>query len=319
MCARSSLTPLFLFAILCSSASIGCTPDEEKITRMIQEHLDRCKKEQEETFAKIRIMGETEPMLVEACSEPVTEIVVDSGIAATAKTGPYTWTISMKEDSGVWSATEVAWNDLHNALTILEDGESDEAVLADGAKKLAAAQEAYPSSAYVRLKRMEMLLKLRKVLRSKAGQDDPNGIGKQAQDYYQELLTWSETAKKPEVGAQARTQVITYLRGLDGFLDMSIDTLGSRDDVLETSIKEALKEKDEKSAEAYRKELEDSQAKRPEQLAALEARKAEVKGRLCKEVAALDPQLIKDAKLKESAVSLKGSVNCAGAPPAANP
>lgn len=304
-----------LCGVLCCSALMGCTPDEEKITRAIQEHLDRCKKA-EGDVTEIKLPVDNNPMLIEACSEPVTDVVVNSGIEATAKTGPYTWRVDLNSDSGVWIPEEVKWEDFHYALSRLEDNDSDDAVLADAAQKLADAQAAYPKSAHVRLKRLEALLRLRKVLRRKVGDKDPNGLGQETEAYYTELLAWSAANDQKDLAAEVSVMIVDYFKGLDRFLDDSIDTLGYGDASLETSISVAQKEKDEESEAAYRKELEESRAKRPAQLQGFEVRKAAVKARLCKELGGLDAEGIKDGDLKARAVAIKGSVDCTAAPAA---
>ncbi len=310
---RRSIKPACVVFLL-AAFGLGCTPDEEKITKMLQGHLEKCKATEDgEIMAQIKLFdGSMEPMLVEACAEPVTELAIDSGVTATAKTGPYTWNISQHPDSGVWVASGVQWTDLHNPLrTLADDDDPDAGTLQNAIDQIAKAEAAYPKSAYVRARHMELLLKHRKKTRNKKGQTDITGLGKEAQTYYEGLIAWSSENNNKDLANDARLMVIDYLSGYKNFLDMAMDTLGSRDDVLATSIREAEKEGKTEEAEQYRKELEESQAERPAQRKDLEERQAKVKERQCKEVAALDAQGVKDDTLKERIVQVKKSIQCA--------
>lgn len=314
-------TALSLLVALCGlSLVMGCTPDDEKITRMLQKHLDTCKATEGEVMAEIKLFdGTTEPMLVEACSSPITELAIDSGVTATAKTGPYTWNISQHPESGVWVASGVQWSDFHNAMKILSDSDDPDAATYQGAaNQMASAEQAFPQSAYVRARHLELLLKLRKKTRYKKDQteEELTGLGKETQDYYDALLAWAAENNQKDLANEARLMVIDYLGNYKGFLDDSIDTLGSRDDVLETSIKVAEKEGNAEDAENYRKELEASLAERPKLQAELESRQQKVKDRRCKEIAGLSADGVEDGDLKSRIVQIKGNASdCAPAAP----
>ena len=314
-------TRAILLVLLGASLTMGCTPDEEKIQRMLQKHLDTCKATKDgEVMAEIKLFdGSTEPMLVEACSSPITELAIDSGVTATAKTGPYTWNISQHPDSGVWVASGVQWSDFHNALKILHDRDDPDAATYQGAvDQMASAEAAFPESAYVRARHLELLLKLRHKTRYKKGQteEELTGLGKETQTYYDRLLTWASEQNQKDLANEARLMVIDYLGSYKRFLDDSLDTLGSRDDVLETSIKVAEKEGNTEDAEKYRTELETSRAERPKLQAELESRQQKVKDRRCKEIASLSADGIEDGDLKSRVVQLKGNTSeCAPAAP----
>ena len=300
------------FGALClMTLCLGCTSDEEKITKVIQAHLEACQKA-EGPIAEVEIFdGSKEPILKQACEQSVTELVVDSGVTATAKTGPYAWSISQHPDSGLWVVSGLSWSDFHNALAMLEDDDDpDAATLQGAAEQMAAAQLAFPQSPLVREHHLALLLATRKKTRSKTNQEDLAGIGPQAQAYYDELLGWSEQQEHAELSAKARVMVIEYLKDYEEFLAMSKGTIGGRDDVLETAIREAERSNDAESAAAYREELEASLAERPGQIKTIEDREELVRARICKELAGLDPQHIKEDALKTRAVALLSATTC---------
>lgn len=306
----SSPTPLLRalapLALLCGVAA--CTPPQEKIKKVLDEHIASCKKAEGE-FAQIEIFdGSTEPVLKIACDEPIEELRLEEKVRATAQTGPYEWTISTHPDSGVWVVSNLQWPVMDDARRVLEMEDPDENTLRSGAEKLAEAQEALPESDWIRRKRLGLLLALREKTRSKEGAKDLAGLGEQAQAYYAEQLEWA--AERPEVAAQLRLQVIDYLRDYDSFLDLALESQGSGDEHLENAAKLEEKEGHKDKAAEYRAELEERKKKRAEETKQLRARKEKLRARLCKELAALSPQGIREEGLKERVAGLKSSVEC---------
>ena len=103
----------------------GCTPPQELIKKMLAGHLEKCKSA-EGDFAEIKLFGgEKETILKETCEEPVTELMLEDKIKATAKVGPYTWLIGQNPDSGVWVVSSIEWREMSDARRVLKEDDPD--------------------------------------------------------------------------------------------------------------------------------------------------------------------------------------------------
>ena len=288
----------------------GCTPPQELIKKMLAGHLEKCKSA-EGDFAEIKLFGgEKETILKETCEEPVTELMLEDKIKATAKVGPYTWLIGQNPDSGVWVVSSIEWREMSDARRVLKEDDPDVNTLEAGAKHFEKVAEKLPDSPWVKLSRLELLLDLRKKTRNKKGKDeeaDITGLGARAQAQYDAMQEWAKKNNNADLGTKARVMVIDYYRNYNSFIDNALETQGSGDEHLQNAIKMAEKEKNEADAEKYRKELERVTAERVLETERLTKRQKVLKQSMCEEIAALSADGIKDDTLKSRVIAAKES------------
>lgn len=290
--------------------AVGCTSDQEKANRVINAGIKKCK-DQKTTFATIELFdGTKEAVLREACDLPLGKVTIKDKIHASAKQGPYTWRSGISSEGEVWVLTGAGWPTLAKAKRIVENREATPDDLALAEKHLADIQKAVPTSPWVRQNRMKNLLKLRAVERRKS-KTPLLDIGKPAQDYLNELVKWAAD-KHGDVAAEARLDVVRYYKKYQRILQSNIETLesGDGDAYLETTIKEAEKNKDKASVEKYTKELEERRKKRPALIKQSQARLKTLKDNMCKELTQLSTNNVKDEKLSKKITAIKGSTKC---------
>ena len=115
---RSTKLSTALLAALALTFIGGCTPPDELIKKMLGGHLEKCKSA-EGDFAEIKLFdGNTEKVLKSTCEEPITELVIEDKIKASAKIGPYKWFIGQNPDSGVWVVSGSAFRPLREPLRV---------------------------------------------------------------------------------------------------------------------------------------------------------------------------------------------------------
>ncbi|MEC9442076.1 MAG: hypothetical protein VYE40_13315 [Myxococcota bacterium] len=307
---RSTKLSTALLAALALTFIGGCTPPDELIKKMLGGHLEKCKSA-EGDFAEIKLFdGNTEKILKSTCEEPVTELVIEDKIKASAKIGPYKWLIGQNPDSGVWVVSGIEWREMTDAQRILSEDDPDANTLEAGAKHFEDVEKALPNSPWVKLSRLELLLQLRKKTRNKKDQkeeSDITGLGERAQTQYNAIQEWAKANSNADLATKSRVMIIDYYRNYNNFIDNALETQGSGDEHLQNAIKMAEKEKNEADAEKYRKELERVTAERVVETERLTKRQKALKKAMCEEIAMLSADGIKDDALKSSAIAAKES------------
>jgi hypothetical protein len=284
---------------------VGCTPDEEKVQRVIERGLKECK-EAEGPFAEITVVEGKDEMLKIACEKEISDLQLVDEYHATAKVGPYDWLIGIDSSTGVWTLTQVDWETLGEARRSIrgEDPPKDARVRAE--KAFAKVQEEMPESEWIRKARIENLLAMRKVQRGKS--EDPTALG-DAGPILQESINWAEQNEKPALAAELRMMVIDYYQDYASKLQMAYDNIGSSDEHLEALIHQAEKDGNKEDLEKYTKTLEEARAGRDDEYAKMDALIAGAQKKACQYLAKLSPVAL-EGDLATRASGMKEATDC---------
>lgn len=285
---------------------VGCTPDEEKVKRVVENAIQQCK-EAEGDFAEVEVVGGTDAVLKDTCDAPIGDVELKDEFHASAKVGPYVYLVGIDSETGVWVLTQVDWEALNEARRHLagDDPPKDARERAEAA--LAKAQQELPESAWIRKARFENLLELRETERGKS--DDPVALGDAAQGALDESIAWARENSRPEVAAELRVLVVDYYTDYASKLEMAFDNIGSGDEHLEALINQARKDGNKEDEEKYRATLEESLAGRDAEIATMTERIATSRKRACEFAAQLDPAGL-DGALRDQVVAVKENTSC---------
>lgn len=288
----------------------GCKNPKKKATDLFKQTIEDCRTT-ESTFYEADLMAgdETVEVLSQTCKEEMGEVTVDKGIEASVEVGPYTWRAGVQQSTGIWVLEGVDWEPFHNARRRLDSSEPGEKGLKRAADQLADAQEDFPKSSWIRLKRLETLLKIRGMTRS-SDSEDAYKLGDEARDYFSETLSWANSNSMPAVAAKARLQVVDHLETFVRSMQTAKDSLGSQDEHFEKTIEQAKKEGDEEEAEEYRKELEKLREKRPEKKKTYNNLIEKARTSICEQTTELDTEGIEDSSLKDRIGSAGDGIDC---------
>lgn len=299
--------PILLLAMTLSW--IGCTPDEEKITKLFQGGVEECKKSTKE-FAEVELFNKSKELVLRsACDEPLGKVTIVDGLSASAPMGPYQWLSGIDKESGIWVIKGIVWDELSQAKRLAELNDPEPEDLERAEKELAAAQEQLPTSSWIRLTRLKNHLNRQAVRRRKEADPEPS-LGQEPQAYFEATLAWAKERSDADSAAQARYLVIDYLKRYKRTTEDGLDNLGSGDEALERVIAQAKLEKDKDTEQKYTETLEKERAERPERQAKLEKRRDALQALICKEVAGLNPAELKDEALRERITAIKTSTTC---------
>ena len=305
--------------------AVGCTSEEEKVTRVADAALETCRAADGEEFFELAFHDKTTKRVLQAaCEEPVTDVTINNYLAS-AKMGPYYLAFNNDKALGIWVLAGADWEALEEAQSkrAMEDPGLED--YQEAGRMLERAVEEMPSSGYVRTLRLENMLDVQRKARVRARNKADAGGGAVevdttlgvAQPVYEETVAWSKEGGDPAAGPAATLLVADYYKSYLAFLDTARESLGSQDDWLEKSISEAEKEKDEAQAQEYREELERRRAARPEQERIYVERQATLRQNLCRELDGLSATSVEDEALKDRILSAKKSYDCsASAAPA---
>lgn len=301
-------------AILMGAAvalAAGCADQKAKAQKLIQDKVAECRQaEPDGVWYEVELFDDaTEKVLWETCREEITDFEMTSEFGARAKTGPTVWTVGVDEELGVWVPIDAGWETLDSAMGAIGEDDPSEESLRYAEEQLAKAQQEYPSSAWLRLRRLENLLDLRAKTR-KSSADDASKLGETAEAYYTETLEWAEANDKLDAKVEAQYLVADHLRDYIAHLDLAMESFGAMDDHLLKSIEEAEKQGESDEADKYRKELEERTAKREAEKAMLEERQRQTKEHLCMRLAELSPAGVGDQTLQKKVVAIKETTNC---------
>jgi hypothetical protein len=304
-----------LLALVCLLAGTvlvasGCKNPKKKAKDLFKQTIEDCRTT-ESTFYEADLMAgdETVEVLSQTCKEEMGKITVNKGIEASLDVGPYTWKAGVQQSTGIWVLKGVDWESFQTARRRLDSSEPGEKGLKRAADLLADAQEEFPKSSWLRLKRLETLLKIRAKTRSSEG-EDAHKLGEDARDYFSETLSWANSNSKPAVAAQARLQAIDHLKTFARSMQNAKDSLGSQDEHFEKTIEQAEKEGDEEEAEEYRKELEQLREKRPDKKKTYNNLIEQARTSICKQTNEFDTEGIEDSSLKDRIGSADEGIDC---------
>lgn len=291
--------------VACLVTLFGCqTSDEEKIKRVVEGHLTKCKAA-EGTFYNVEIDDKKSPILRSVCELPVENITLPDEFHAIAKTGPYDWLLRISNETGVWVLTGVDYEPVSDALNAINVQSPDEESMKEAVDALTKAMEGLPDSQWVRVTRVEQALKLRDRQRGK-DKVDPAGLG-DAKEIYETDLAWAKS-KSPDAQAKIMLAYIDAYKKYLTKLQDAADGLGSQDEWLESAIRQAQKDKDTKTVETYTADLEKARAERPAERKILVERQGLAFDAMCAAIAQLPD--VSDAELAKSVAAAKAT-NCA--------
>lgn len=296
-----------LAGILACVALIGCTSDEEKIKKVIDEQIAKCKTSAD-TFVEVDVAGGKSLVLTEVCHLPLEGPVLVDEFHARANTGPFFWILGLDKELSVWVLNEVTYDPIIVAKREIESRNATPESLAKADSMLAEAEKALPDSSWVRLSRVENALRLRGMVRGKDTQN-PAGLG-DAQAVIDANLAWAK-AKNPADAAKIQLAVIEHLDDYFRRLRSSAEGLGSRDDWYRASIEQAKKDKDVKTVTEYQAELDKILAERPAERKTLVERMGQIFDQTCAMIGDLKSDGIEDSELKKQVDARKSSAKCA--------
>jgi len=310
-------------AALVVGSAVGCTPAEEKVKKIFEAGVAECKSQgKDPLFGEVELFTSEDPALVlrESCEQPMQELVKVDEFHITAKIGPYEWISGIDDESGAWVLSGVTWATMDRLERTIKSDEIDAKTLEQSRGDFDKAVEEFPSSSWVRLRRFDNLLRLRKKTRKRGDA----GAGEDANKALEELVKWAGEQSKPDAAAEAQVAMLKHLRQHKNVYQDSLEGLGTNDDRFRTTIEQAQKDlkaakkaRDKEAAEAaqktiddYSADLEKMLAERPEKEAQfqkwIEASTAE----LCKQLGLVKTDGVENAELKEQLTAMKSSTKC---------
>ncbi len=297
--------------VLVTVGLLGCTSEKEKARKALEEAVEKCREaDVDGPFYELEVVGgETEEVLAATCDEEITDFEMLDQFEARAMTGPTEWRVAKDSETTVWVPMSAEWRDLKDAMSSIKEEDSSKSSLEYAENLLAKAQETVPESSFIRLRRMQNLLDLRKELRREA-KEQPWTLGDAAQSHFEETIEWAKENDRLDVAVEARLMVVQNIEKYLDYLDQAIGSLGSQDEWLEKSIEASEKQGDKEAAEATREELEKMREDRPRKREKLETRKAKTKAFLCEHIAKLSPSGVSDGQLKKRVISTKETIDC---------
>ncbi|QDG52748.1 hypothetical protein FIV42_18975 [Persicimonas caeni] len=310
---RGIRTASFLLAagMTVSAFGTGCTSEKEKAMNAITKAVEECRKaEPEGRFYKVELFDDkADEILHVACSEEVDKFEMTSDVSAHAFTGPVRWGVRVDKETGLWTLYGAEWSNLQRARSALKDGDPSEESLGYAAEHFAKAQEEMPSSAWLRLRRLESVLDLRMKTR-KADTPNPVSIGEDAQKVYKETMAWAKESDDLDTQVEAQYLVVNHLNKYLGRIDMVLSADGSSDEWLIKAAEQAEKDGNAEKAAEYRKEVEETRKKREETHNLFTERRKKAQALLCEEASKLQPAGVENSDLQQQVVALKSSLDC---------
>lgn len=294
---------LFATVVVALIIATGCTPNEEKVRKVVDRALEQCK-QAEGPFAEVTVVEGTDEVLKETCAMEVKDLKLIDDYHATAMVGPYTYTVGIDNETGVWVLTQVDWENLAEARRGLAGGDPPKDARQRAEAAFAKAQQELPSSEWVRRERFENLLAIRKLERNQ--DTDRIRLG----DAVQKLL--DETAADAQhkaLAAQMRLMVVDYDKDFAAALESSFGNLGGADEHLEATIRQAEKDGDTENAKKYRETLEKERAERPAKIKRMQDEIVAARKAACDQLSKVDPNVL-EGDVKKEAMAVKSGTKC---------
>lgn len=304
--------PQVCLTLACVLVTTGCMSQEDRVRQVVERGVERCRSAEGDFFDVTLFDGTKKTVLREACLEELAKPELRTEWTATVNTGPILWLAAIDKGTSAWVLTDAQWEDLDRARRLRSDRDAPADVLARAENYLKGAQEAFPSSHWIRLERMQNILELR--AKSRAADDpEPETIGAAAQSYYEELLAYAREQGHGELAAGARVMVIEHLQTYRRRQQAGLDSIGSQDEWLEKSIQEAIKEGERQKAREIQQDLDARRARAVTDRVVLAERIAKVQANLCEEATALTATGVSNEELRARVVELRGSIACSAA------
>jgi len=286
----------------------GCSNSEARVLNVVTHEIEKCRAS-EDTFYEVRMHGdETYDVLVEACREEISEVEMASEWRGMVTTGPVSWMAGEDSATRAFVLSSVEWPELDRAQRMANDPKAEATSLAEAEKSFAAAQEAYPKSGWVRLARLDNLIKLRETTRS--GTESPETLGDEAAAVIEEIEAWANESGKGEVIAEARLKAIAYYESYIARQESALESLGSRNPWFEAAIEQAKKDGDTKTVTEYSAELAERIEREPAEREALEVRLQRLKELRCEQSTKLSVSGVEDNALRERVSGKLAAITC---------
>lgn len=308
---RSHTPYLVLSALVLGTLGPGCTSHEEKATRAIEEAVQSCRDApaDEPFFAFKRFDGEHDEILRAACLLEIENFEISNNLIASASTGPVVWNAQRSPETDGWSVASADWSDLVRARRALDTSDPTQEQLAYASEHLDSAQKSVPDSAWLRLARLDALLKLRTLTRTPTT-PEPTTIGPEAQAQFEQTLAWAKDHDDLNTQVEAQYMVFNHLQKYLDRVEAILESDGSSDEWLIKSAELAEKEGRTEDAQQYRQELEDTVKKRAEDHATYTEREAKLRAAICEQLATLSPTGVTDTALAARVSAAKKSTDC---------
>ena len=285
---------------------LGCTPNEEKVRRVIDQAIKECK-EGEAPFAEVAVVEGTDEVLKETCDQPVEGLKLIDEFHASANVGPYTYTVGIDEETGVWVLSQVDWESLADARRAIAGGDPPKDARERAEPAFAKAQEEFAASTWIRRQRFDNLLAIRKLERNK--DDDRVRLGEAVDKLLADNVAWAKQNKQEAFAAELRFVVVDYYRSFASALEQSFGNLGGSDEHLEATIRQAEKDGDKEQAQKYRDTLEKERAERPAKIERMQKEIVACRKAACEHLGNVDPNVL-EGEAKTQATATVGAVKC---------
>ena len=285
---------------------LGCTPNEEKVRKVVDRALESCNAA-EGPFADVQVVEGTDEVLKETCSAEVKDLKLIDEYHASAMVGPYTYTVGIDNETGVWVITQIDWESLADARRALAGGSPPKDARERAEPAWAKASSELPSSAWIRKQRFENLLAIRKLERNK--DDDRTGLGDAVTKLLDENVKWASENAQPGVAVELRLMLVDYFKDFASALENSFENLGSADEHLEASIRQADKDGDKETAEKYRATLAEERAARPAKIERMQNEIVAARKAACAQLEKVDPNQV-EGDARTTATAAKGGTKC---------
>lgn len=296
--------------LLAATGLSGCMSKREKAKKLLERRVEECRKAKGTWYKASILKGDEQTRILrQTCDEEMGTVQLTDEFTAKVEVGPYTWKAGIDEEMGAWVLQGVSWLALDRGLQRLDKSEPTAKELERGVEELAKAQEAYPKSAWIRLERLDGLVRLREKRREKT-KESAVGLGERAKKQLTSTVEWAGDNDDPATAAKARLKAVQYVQDYIRSIEEAKSALGSQDDYYKKSIEEAEDAGNPEQAEKYRTELEEMKEKRPEKRELYDKLLGLADKRLCSHLSKLDAGDVEDDSVASRAKAAEERVDC---------
>lgn len=296
--------------VLFAAGLPGCMSKREKAKKLLKRRIEQCRKADGTWYQAEVLKGEEKTRILrQTCEEEMGTVQLADQFTAKVDVGPYTWTAGLDEEMGAWILRDAAWKSLERGLQRLDKEEPTDKELERGLEELAKAQDQYPKSAWIRLKRLEGLLQLREKRREKTEKSGVD-LGDRASKQLSSTVEWATDNDDTATAAKARLKAVQYVEDYIRAIENAKSALGSQDDYYKKSIEEAEEANNPDQAEKYRTELEEMKEERPKKRKKYDSLLKQARKRLCSHLDKLAPGDIDDESVAKRARAAQSGTDC---------
>ncbi len=292
--------------LLIAGFAVGCTSNEEKVRKVLDRALVECGAA-EGPFAEVTVVEGKDELLKEVCALGASDLNMIDEYHATALVGPYTFTVGVDNETGVWVLTQIDWESLADARRALAGGDPPKDARERAEPAFEKAQQELPTSTWIREQRFENLLAIRKLERNK--DEDRVALGSAVQKLLDENARWANDTQQEAHGAALRLRVVRYQKDFAAALENSFGNLGGSDEHLEATIRQAEKDGDKEGAKKYRETLQKERSERPAKIARMQGEIVAARKAACEQISLVDPNVL-DGEARAQAVAMKSGTKC---------